>query len=169
MPYGAVSRDSGFAEDTIEARARRAIAKSQAARAKGSPTARVGEREDAPLLSGDGAVSSDGHVVMQDKKETVDWVAKPDIAKAYLFRKCLMSTCTHNTAPANPDDNLSKGQLDSLTRDGHVREPLDVAAGYEHVSADSIHHYPLWSTTVEELGMIGGQVRMLMVFGGRVC
>ena len=164
--YASVSRDSGVGVDVeptgddVEARARRAIAKSKEQRERGSPTARVGEREDAPLLSGGRlGPSSDGGQEVQDKTETIDWVTQPDPAKADAFKKCLMANCTHNTAPAltDPTKRPTSGQLASFAKDGHIRETLDVAAGYDHVAPESIHQYPLWSTTVEELGIIGGQ------------
>ena len=154
MSYDPVSRDSGLdiepTRDDVEARAREARGRVP------SPTARSGEREDAPLLSGGGFTvgSSEGGHEVQDKKETVDWVNPPDTVKADAFRKCLMANCTHNAVVNAP---ITPGQRASLEQDGHVRETLDVAAGYEHVDPESIHPYPLWSTTTEELGIIGGQ------------
>ena len=71
-----------------------------------------------------------------DAPFTVDWTTPPDRKLAERYRETLMARC-------------------EIDPDG-MRDVLDVAAGYEAIKDEDIHKWPLWETSRDELGKIGG-------------
>ena len=74
----------------------------------------------------------------------VDWTTPPNRKLAERYRATLMARC-------------------EFEADG-TRDVLDVAAGYEAINDEDIHKWPLWDTTRDELGKIGGP-GVLVYFG----
>eukprot|EP01043_Picozoa_sp_COSAG02_P002048 COSAG02_NODE_45_length_45811_cov_83.565891_36_plen_911_part_00 len=122
--------------------------------AGGSPS-RLSTTEDQPLM-GEGAQLSDewrspkrksrvkptqigkGGQPVPDKTESIDWWAGgPDATKGDTYRKCLMA----------------QSEIDTKSK---KREVLELAGGYETIDPENIEPWPLWDTTLEELGTIGG-------------
>eukprot|EP01044_Picomonas_judraskeda_P013358 COSAG03_NODE_2011_length_3221_cov_4.839206_2_plen_311_part_00 len=84
----------------------------------------------------------------------VNWEKQKDPALAHKYHQTLFARCT--------------------VGEDSVRRGLDVRAGYEAVDERAIHKWPLWSTTHEELGTLGGAgalvyfeflYRLALVFG----
>eukprot|EP01043_Picozoa_sp_COSAG02_P023791 COSAG02_NODE_1280_length_13477_cov_9.042906_10_plen_924_part_00 len=125
-----------------------------AGRGGGSPW-RVSATEDQPLM-GEGVQQSDegwsprrkprikptktdkdGQPVA-DKSESINWWAGgPDAVAGDTYRKCLKA----------------QSEIDQKSQ---KREVLELAGGYEKVDPKRIEPWPLWDTTLEELGTIGG-------------
>jgi hypothetical protein len=74
-----------------------------------------------------------------DAPFTVNWEAPPDPKLAKKYHETLMARC--HTEEVNGEQ---------------VRDVLDVAAGYEAINDEDIGKWPLWGTTRDELGKIGG-------------
>ena len=71
-----------------------------------------------------------------DASYRVDWENEKDERLAQKYHQTLMARCSVD------------GE--------NGRAVLDVRAGYESVKEEDIHKWPLWSTTHDELGTIGG-------------
>ena len=84
----------------------------------------------------DGGLGRAASVASIDADKAVDWEREPSEALAAKYRATLMARCTVDSAG--------------------LREPLDIAQGYENVDMSQARKWPIWSTSLEEMGNIGG-------------